>query len=229
MTAPLRPFVSNSLERGGQIKFRNHDDLLEATIDSVGASFGPDELAFLALTSKPEQHFRDRIAYSLFKKLEDDCVLVCREWKRTDLAVLNASDQQPLILLELKWMYSMNAWTERVDYHNAVLEDEAKALRLASATTSVYTLLLATHPRQAIPPQYWSAMKYASDVNRYLLLAGTAEALAENAVNKASRLVGPHRICASGDIDGGTAYGVPASVMWWLVKAAAREMGPSPA
>lgn len=206
---------------------RNYDDLLQSTIVSVGASFAPDELAFLALTSKPEQHFRDRMAYSLYKELQEDPVLVCREWNRIDLAVLAASDQQPLIIVELKWMYSMNAWAGRADYHNAVLEDEAKALRLASPITSVYTLLLATHPRRAIPSQYWSTMKYAADVNRYLLLAGTAEAIAENAVSAASQLLGKHKICASGDLNGGTAYGVPASVMWWLVKAVARGASPS--
>jgi hypothetical protein len=210
------------------VPVRNYDALLESTIVGVGASFAPDELAFLALTSKPEQHFRDRMAFSLYKELQEEAMLVCREWNRVDLAVLAASDQQPIILVELKWMYSMNAWAGRADYHKAVLDDEAKALRLASAATSVYTLLLATHPRRAIPSQYWATMKYASNVNRNLLLAGTAEAIAENAVSAASQLFGKHKVCASGDLNGGTAYGVPASVMWWLVKAVARGANPSP-
>jgi hypothetical protein len=200
----------------------DHDDLLRAAVAEAAISFAPNELAYLALTSKPEQHFRDRIAFVLYRMLADKPVLVCREWNRVDLAVLAAEDQTPGILLELKWMYSMDAWADRADYHRAVLEDEAKALRLASPSTSVYTLLLATHPRTKIHSQYWPAMKYASNVNRFLLLAGSAEKIAETACDAASKLFGTHRIFASGDIDGGVAYGVQASVMWWLMKAAAR-------
>jgi hypothetical protein len=201
----------------------DHDRLLKTTLEEVGGSFAKDELAYLSLTSKPEQHFRDRMAFSFYRTLSADDALVCREWNRIDLAVIAASNQEPLILVELKWMYSMNAWADRADYHRAVLEDEEKALRLASPGTSVYTLLLATHPKAHIPAQYWPTMKYASYVNRSLLLAGTAEKIAEQAVLAASALFGKHRICASGDIDGGKAYGVPAAVMWWLMKAVARS------
>jgi hypothetical protein len=200
----------------------DHDDLLRAAVAEAAISFDTDELAYLALTSKPEQHFRDRIAFCLYKRLKDDPVLVCREWNRVDLAVLATGDQTPNVLLELKWMYSMDAWADRDDYHRAVLEDEAKALRLATSGTSVYTLLLATHPLSKIHSQYWPAMKYASNVNRFLLLAGSAENIANAACQAANKLFGTHRICASGHIEGGVAYGVSASVMWWLMKAAPR-------
>ncbi len=198
------------------------DRLLCDAIHSVGSSFVQDELAYLALTSKPEQHFRDRIAFNLYRQLENEAVLVCREWNRIDLAVIAAADQKPIILVELKWMYSMDAWADRSDYYQAVLLDEAKALRIAAPDTAVYTLLLATHPKANIPAQFWPTIKYASNVNRHLLLAGTAEKIAQQAVMAASKLLGTHRICSSGDIDGGSAYGIPASVMWWLMKADAR-------
>ncbi len=64
-------------------------------------------------------------------------------------------------------------------------------------------------------------MNYASEANRCLMSAGTAEAIARNAIRASSARLGNHKICASGEIDGGTAYRVPASVMWWLVKARA--------
>ncbi len=91
------------------------------------------------------------MAYALYRRLLNEAVIVCREWKRVDLAIVAASDQQPIVLVELKWMYSMDVWANKVKFDDAVIADEAKALKLASVTTSVYTLLLATHPKVEIP------------------------------------------------------------------------------
>lgn len=56
--------------------------------------FQKDELAYLAITSKSENAFRDRLAYLLHKRYEADGYVVAREWHYVDLAVLNRQDTQ---------------------------------------------------------------------------------------------------------------------------------------
>lgn len=69
--------------------------------------FQTNELAYLSLTTKIELPFRDRLAYSLFKELDAKNIIVSREWKRTDLALLQ--NGLPSVLIELKAMYSFDA------------------------------------------------------------------------------------------------------------------------
>lgn len=60
------------------------------------------ELAYLALTSKPEFAIRDRLAFELHKRLFPEYI-VAREWKRIDMAILRNEDQpEPEFLIQLK-------------------------------------------------------------------------------------------------------------------------------
>ena len=74
---------------------------LEKALSNVGRDFEEDQLAFLALTSKPELQIRDALAWRLHRALPD--LIVSREWRRTDLAVLDRAGN-PLMLLEAKAM-----------------------------------------------------------------------------------------------------------------------------
>ena len=81
------------------------------SLQQTSIEFGEDELAFLALTTKIELPLRDRWAYVLYRKLSRSNLIVSREWKRIDLAVLK--DKIPLALIQLKAMYTFNAVYER--------------------------------------------------------------------------------------------------------------------
>src|SRR4051794_26698962 len=78
-----------------------------SAVEEALASFQPDELAYMAVTSKPEDHFGDRLAWCLTLRLKPSCLFVGREWKLFDLAVLEPPGK-PLLLGELKWMYSFD-------------------------------------------------------------------------------------------------------------------------
>jgi hypothetical protein len=68
---------------------------LENALAAIEAD--PDELAYLALTSKPEFQIRDRLAYRLHHQLDEMNRRVAREWHRVDLALLD--QEKPLVLL----------------------------------------------------------------------------------------------------------------------------------
>src|SRR5438105_184489 len=74
---------------------------LIAGLRDAAASFDPGELAYLALTSKVEHAVRDRLAWALSKR--GHCV--AREWRRTDLAVLDEAGD-PRAALEAKATYT---------------------------------------------------------------------------------------------------------------------------
>ena len=69
------------------------DDALRS-LNNAKTGFRPNEIAYLALTSKPELAVRDRLAFHLYQKLKQDGSLVSREYhiggrKHADIAILH--------------------------------------------------------------------------------------------------------------------------------------------
>ena len=186
---------------------------LSEELANIGSLFHPNELAYLALTQKVEHAVRDRLAFALHRKLiEGDSLLVCREWNRIDLALIQ--DSSPLVLLEVKAQYTFDILKAGVphSYPELLLQDVQKIAPRCGANTEVFTLLLATHPYAAPDTRYRDAVKYYSDVVRYAKMGISLEQ-AEAEISK--RLVG-HPRAATGEIRGGNAFGVPVSVAYWL-------------
>jgi len=73
-------------------------------ISKIGNKFQPNELAYLALTSKIENPLRDKIAFE-FHKRHSEKYIISREWtdksktkKRTDLAILDINGKIECII-----------------------------------------------------------------------------------------------------------------------------------
>jgi hypothetical protein len=58
-----------------------------------------------------ERPLQDRLAWSLHTQLPD--LVMSREWRRTDLAVLDGDASKPLLLLEVKAMHTADLAGER--------------------------------------------------------------------------------------------------------------------
>ena len=197
----------------------NMDELLINTINTLESEFREDELALLALTSKIELPWRDRWAYSIHRQIKD-AYDVSREWRRTDLAILD--DNKPVALIELKAMYSFDATLcdkEINGYCELIQKDEQKALALSNGSCSVYTVLLAAHPHSSIPAKYDRVIKYRQGINKAMNEHNTQEQVAAVAQSNVEACLSHKKIIASGNFMGGKAFGVPASVYYWLVKA----------
>lgn len=185
--------------------------------------FGVGELAFLALTSKVELPVRDRLAFALHKRLPH--LLVAREWRRVDLAVLAQDGKTPEMLLEAKALYTFDligddVWVDR--YPQMVRKDVA-ALRARtdlSQRTQLLALVLATHPLSGAGPELREVAKYSGGVAKALAALGSADAVMKQAdaaitasLPEASDLV------ASGRLAGGAAYGIQVEIPYWLIAA----------
>lgn len=187
-------------------------------LERAAESFAPDELAYLALTSKIERPLQDRLAWSLHTRLPH-CI-VSREWKRTDIAVLDGQAAEPLVLIEAKAMYTFDVAGDAVPntarYVERLRLDIAKANELDhKGTADIYALALVTHPH-GIPQKFEGVIKYWAAIASSLRQSDPNALRRVAAETMARRLptLGP---MTSGSLDGGQAFGVEVAVDWWLV------------
>jgi hypothetical protein len=200
----------------------NVSNLLLNSIQELPSTFNENELAYLALTAKIENPIRDRIAYSMHRSKEINGLIVSREWKRRDLAILENSDADlnPLGVLEIKAMYSFDASevaSKRSQYIKLLYEDVSKAMKVATENTQIFFLLLVTHPHSYPPSSYSSVVKYWSQIRKSLTPPRTAQQtwretsdyLSEHLPND---IESHHRLW-----NAGTAFGVKVEVGYWLL------------
>ena len=124
---------------------------LEKALSNVGRDFEEDQLAFLTLTSKPELQIRDALAWRLHRALPD--LIVSREWRRTDLAVLDRAGN-PLMLLEAKAMATFDQVNPKKmdgEFDSYFRSDYEKASRLAQDVTEIFILIISAHHRHGSP------------------------------------------------------------------------------
>src|SRR5688500_12016668 len=88
--------------------------LLVTAIQDAGMSFEPGELAFIALTSKVERPFVDRLSYELHRSLDPDRYRVAREFlvagAQADIAIVE--NQSLRVVIEAKAMCSADCTRE---------------------------------------------------------------------------------------------------------------------
>ena len=193
-------------------------DLVNA-LNQAEKSFDPDELAFLALTSKIEQPFRDRLAYALAGPAVESGGRIAREYKRGDIAWLIG--QAPKAIVELKACYTRDLITQPEIYLRYLKSDLQKAAACGGPDCGCFAVLLATHPRSSVPPEIFDTIKYARKVNSEIKKYGNPEEVRQLAEVKArSHLhqLGPtHEFCWSL----GAYLGIQVDLLGWLVEARA--------
>jgi hypothetical protein len=209
--------------------------VLRAELGELDTRFAPDELAFLALTSKVERPICDRLAFSLSRRLKES-FLVAREWSPSavDLAVLSReAAQSPRVLLELKSWYTFDLVGRTVDrVVGDASKDRTKLLGLAGLPSSaqLFVLVLATHPLAVIGPDLAQVAKYWPAPSRAITRLGSADEVARRASdNLAPKLLELGAVHA-GTIEAGEAYGVHfRSDTGWLVllNAPRRDVAPA--
>ena len=195
--------------------------LESALIESIRGlieEFRPHELAFYALTTKIEMPFRDRWAFSLHRQLGKEYI-VAREWQRTDLTILRGD--VPLILVELKAMYSFDA-IDKASAHTYILSnmqaDTNKVRKKAQPESEIYTVLLVTHPRAPIVRSYLGTIKYASQINRAVKKLENSEQVSMLCLSNINDAFADRHIVSNGILNAGTAFGIEVDVFYWLIK-----------
>lgn len=195
------------------------EKILTESLFSIEHEFKSNELAYLALTSKIEQPLRDRWAFSLYRKIST-VLVVSREWRRTDLAILDSTG--PKALIELKAMYTFDAALDKKGiggYSQDMKNDELKAKKLASDTTEIYTVLLATHPKSIVPVKYERIIKYRAGINKAIKVFNSSGIVKEVAIEAIEKKFKGENIVANGCLKGGEAFGISTDVLFWILKA----------
>ena len=194
------------------------DDIVINTLSRIDTLFHPDELAYLALTSKIEMPIRDRWAYSLHREL-GDVLNVSREWKRTDISILNITS--PRAIIELKAMYSFDAALDPKGiggFTDAMSADAKKAKTLATKDTEIYTVLLATHPDGPFPKEMNGIIKYVPGINNAIKAFGSSEKVKRAAMDAVNNDLKSRNVIAAGSLNGGKSFNTKVSILYWLEK-----------
>jgi hypothetical protein len=191
-------------------------------INRAACSFAKDELAFLALTSKVERPFLDRLSWGVFLALRGSEYAVSRECPvskgvRADLVVFKGA--RPISLIEAKAMASFDCTrdgTMQREYPNALQSDLDRYANADLPDADIFCLLLSSHPLSLLPRQLAGVVKYVTGFNRAFDRFGTASeirAVSERNLLKCTR---QDKLKASGSFEGGSAYGVSIELLWWL-------------
>ncbi|UVF22756.1 hypothetical protein HPT29_027425 (plasmid) [Microvirga terrae] len=193
------------------------EPILVAGLKNLATEFHPHELAYLAATCKIEFPIRDKLAFYLHRELAPSGLIVAREWSHIDLAIV-LSTGQPAAFLEAKAMYTFDALKNPSHFTSATSADEKKAKALAGPDTAVYSLLLATHLDQPVLAPNLKVVKYSAGINRALQTHQTGDKVRAKAIEAIGQELAHRHVVKTGEISGGTAFGIGVSVLYWLVR-----------
>ena len=205
-------------------------EIVHRSLQQFTSAFEKDELAYLALTSKPEFVVRDHIAWKLHQQLPDPRTSA-REWRpsgrseswRADLAVLDIGEEEtrPELLLEVKSCYSFDAIKSEKARERfpikAVSDDIDKSFAYAEEDTAVLALLIVVHPRSSIDTRMLPAIKYGSHINSCLRKSGEREVEKQATEFLNHRLPKLAPIIGHGKLASGTAFNIPTDMYYWLL------------
>lgn len=144
-------------------------------LSQLDQSFLPNELAYLAATSKVESPIRDRVAFRLHQQIEPDR-LVHREWNDPkkngwiDIAITDHNNH-PLQLVEVK---AHSLPTFEANYTKLCQMDLHKMARAAYDDTECYLLFLFNHlyHPENLDARYGRVIKYHREQNSAARLSG---------------------------------------------------------
>jgi len=191
------------------------EDLVEA-IKQTFSEFRSNELAYLALTSKIEHAFRDRLAFLLHARHFTNGYLIAREWSRVDLVALTSTGL-PKSLIELKAAYSFDLLKDNFWFTSRIASDLVKARKLGGPDCNVYALLLLTHVAGSVAPKLHRLIKYSAGINRSIKNKSDAATVLAAARGNISGVYAG-RIVAEGECPAGDAFGLTVAVSYWLLR-----------
>lgn len=199
----------------------NPDRYLAGALASIHYQFRPDELAYLAATTKVEGPFRDRLAFRIYEDHVGTGTIVAREWshplQRVDIAILDR-EQVPLVLIELKALYAYDAVLKPGEYAAKTLADERKAHLVSVDATAVYSLMLVTHLHGEVKGFTSRTVKYMDRINLEVRRRGGADKVRSLAIQALDAELTGRNVVARGEVPGGSAFGRNVSVLYWLVR-----------
>lgn len=176
-----------------------------------------EEIAFLGLTSKIEIQLRDKIAFGLYVELKDRYI-IAREWNYCDLAILDKTTHEPLMLIEFKSCYSCDLIKPSTtkEYVNEIKSDLNKSIKLTAinSKTQIYSVLFVTKPKHRIPSEFLKIVKYSKSINTAFNKFGNYEVI--EMIGEAN-LRNHYNILAEGKIKNDKAFGIECGFDYFII------------
>jgi len=159
-------------------------------IDRISTDFDVGQLAYLSLTSKPEDVIRNALAWRIQQIIDAEdgkSYAVAREWerqgKRFDLAIVRGSatdgDFQSEVeaLIEIKVCSGFDYLTEPPDHHREAYRADVEKLESAqvavgSANLSTFFLVVNSNAMSEIDGTLGKVVKYSFRTNNAIAFAG---------------------------------------------------------
>ena len=133
---------------------------------NIGIGSESEMIAYYAFTSKSESHYRDIIAFKLYKEFKNE-YLVTREWNKCDIAILNKVTEEPILLLELKVCYNVDLCKPSTlkEYVDSINYDIQKSKKISKQETQIVSIIFIVKPEEIVPPELTKIVKYSSAIN----------------------------------------------------------------
>lgn len=193
----------------------------------LGDLFHKDELAYLALTQKAEHAVRDRLAFALHRNLQDfPSLLVCREWRRCDLAILEATADGsiPRLLLEAKALATTDIVRPPSSYRfwEQIQADLLKSSHLIRKDYEVVergiesiAMMIVTRCHSVPDKKFSAAVKYHKMMTTW---ASLSHEMPDVEMILSKRMAELERIAPPCTIEAGDAFGIRVSLHIWFYR-----------
>ena len=179
------------------------------------SEFAPNRLAYLLLTSKSERLLCGALASRLNARLSDfPSKLICREWKRFDVAVLHNGEPDALIEAKAAYTFDLMDKNERL-YPSKPVRDDIDKLRKFEFNGDRYILVFFTHADQIPERRYDAAIKYVDPMRSS---GNDLDEFAER-FRQFHERIGRIPILVQGEIEAGSAFDVDVRVLYYLFDA----------
>jgi hypothetical protein len=158
--------------------------ILQEEIIKIATYYNPNELAYLALTSKVENTLRDKLTYRLQERLvaEHMNLLSTKEWQEADIAILTP-DYKAEVLIFLKSGVTADETKANESmigfYPKKAMEEAKKSREIVNEQTRIYLLLFYVHQNKTLNERYKKITKNNNAFQRAFKNGDSAQISAE--------------------------------------------------
>ncbi len=201
----------------------NYHSIIQEELATIVKYYNPNELAYLALTSKVEATLQRKLAYRMQQRLfaEQTSLRVVIDWQDIDIAIIS-SDGTPEALFFIKSGAipdETEANTTMIGFYpKKVLEMAQKAYEIKLDHTKTFALLFFTHQNQPIADSYKKSVKHDNAFLR-AFKKNTSEEILKTATENIDSFFASKKLeTVHVAIQAGECWGVQMQVHGWLIE-----------
>ncbi len=201
----------------------NYTALLKDELSKIESYFNQNELAYLALTAKIEQPLREKLAYRLQQRLDEEhSNLFCaRDWHDVDIAVIDTDGNVDRMIV-IKSGYTADETNVNASmvgfYPKKIIDDLRKTADLGGSKTKYFALLFYTQIDKPIEQHLKKIVKHDNSLNRSFK-QHSADEILEEATGYINHFFEQHNITTQkGCIKAGNCWKIEVNIYYWFME-----------